>query len=251
MFQAIYRGIFKFYNHTSNDRRGPLFRRIPPQSTEVPKRLRQKSLQSAQAEGWNDLRSLTEFQWNLALRDAQHHWYQQMSGDLGFFLVWIVRCDIRFCLGYLDWYQVQCLDWYVVFVCVCVVVFCFHNMCVFWSILCVGILLVSCIRYFLSFSIFFGCYLDIDISFVNLGGGFKHFLFSPLPGEMIIFDEHVFELGWFNHQRPKTSLKHNPNSTCYICYPPPRQFVCAELTFHCHRNLRVPPQCYPPQKIGP
>ena len=28
-----------------------------------------------------------------------------------------------------------------------------------------------------------------------LGGGFKHFLFSPLPGEMIQFDEHIFQLG--------------------------------------------------------
>ena len=28
-----------------------------------------------------------------------------------------------------------------------------------------------------------------------LGGGFKHFLFSPLPGERIQFDEHIFEIG--------------------------------------------------------
>ena len=32
-----------------------------------------------------------------------------------------------------------------------------------------------------------------------LGGGFKYFLFSPLPGEMIQFDEY-FSDGWFNHQ---------------------------------------------------
>ena len=32
-----------------------------------------------------------------------------------------------------------------------------------------------------------------------LGGGFKYFLFSPLPGEMIQFDEHIFQMGWFNH----------------------------------------------------
>ena len=32
------------------------------------------------------------------------------------------------------------------------------------------------------------------------GGGFKDFLFSPLPGEMIQFDEHIFQMGWFNHQ---------------------------------------------------
>ena len=33
-----------------------------------------------------------------------------------------------------------------------------------------------------------------------LGGGFKHFLFSPLFGEDYQFDEHIFEMGWFNHQ---------------------------------------------------
>ena len=35
---------------------------------------------------------------------------------------------------------------------------------------------------------------------LELGGGFKYFLFSPLPGEMIQFDEHIFQMGWFNHQ---------------------------------------------------
>ena len=33
-----------------------------------------------------------------------------------------------------------------------------------------------------------------------LGGGLKHFLFSLLPGEMVQFDEHIFQMGWFNHQ---------------------------------------------------
>ena len=28
-----------------------------------------------------------------------------------------------------------------------------------------------------------------------LGGGFKYFLFLPLPGEMIQFDEHIFQTG--------------------------------------------------------
>ena len=28
-----------------------------------------------------------------------------------------------------------------------------------------------------------------------LGGGFKYFLFSPLLGEMIQFDEHIFQMG--------------------------------------------------------
>ena len=29
-----------------------------------------------------------------------------------------------------------------------------------------------------------------------LGGGFRYFLFSPLPGEMIQFDEHIFQMGY-------------------------------------------------------
>ena len=32
-----------------------------------------------------------------------------------------------------------------------------------------------------------------------LGGGFNFFLFSSLFGEMIRFDEHIFQMGW-NHQ---------------------------------------------------
>ena len=28
----------------------------------------------------------------------------------------------------------------------------------------------------------------------------KHVLFSPLSGEMIQFDEHIFQMGWFDHQ---------------------------------------------------
>ena len=33
-----------------------------------------------------------------------------------------------------------------------------------------------------------------------LGGGFKHFLLSPLFGEDSHYDEHIFQMGWFNHQ---------------------------------------------------
>ena len=38
------------------------------------------------------------------------------------------------------------------------------------------------------------------------GGGFKYFLFSPLLGEMIQFDDHIFRMGWFN-----TQLDHHNN----------------------------------------
>ena len=35
-----------------------------------------------------------------------------------------------------------------------------------------------------------------------LAGGFKYLLFSPLLvlGEIIQFDEHIFQMGWLNHQ---------------------------------------------------
>ena len=43
-----------------------------------------------------------------------------------------------------------------------------------------------------------------------LGGGFKHFLFSPLLAEDSHFDVHIFQMGWFNHQlvfiHPKGTL---------------------------------------------
>ena len=34
-----------------------------------------------------------------------------------------------------------------------------------------------------------------SLSKATLGGGFKHFLFKPLFGEMIQFDEHIFQMG--------------------------------------------------------
>ena len=40
-------------------------------------------------------------------------------------------------------------------------------------------------------------------SLQKLGGDFKHFLFSPLLGEDSHFDEHIFQVGWFNHQPEK------------------------------------------------
>ena len=33
-----------------------------------------------------------------------------------------------------------------------------------------------------------------------LGGGLKYLFFPSLFGEMIQFDEHIFQMGWFNHQ---------------------------------------------------
>ena len=34
----------------------------------------------------------------------------------------------------------------------------------------------------------------------HLGGGFKYFFFSPMWGEDVQFNEHIFQMGWFNHQ---------------------------------------------------
>ena len=36
--------------------------------------------------------------------------------------------------------------------------------------------------------------------YVGRGSSWWFQLFSPLAGEMIQFDEHIFQLGWFNHQ---------------------------------------------------
>ena len=41
----------------------------------------------------------------------------------------------------------------------------------------------------------------------KLGGGFKYFLFSPLLGEDSQFDEHIFQMGWFNHQPESLRLQ--------------------------------------------
>ena len=48
-----------------------------------------------------------------------------------------------------------------------------------------------------------------------LGGGNANiFLFSPLPGEMIHFDEHIFQMGCFNHQLV-TDIIFSKNSGLY------------------------------------
>jgi len=55
--------------------------------------------------------------------------------------------------------------------------------------------------------------------------------FHPLPGEMIQFEEHIFQMGWFNHQLekkrckrlPVTLVKGNPILGLPGCCPVPRQ----------------------------
>ena len=46
---------------------------------------------------------------------------------------------------------------------------------------------------------------------VILGGGLKYFSFSPLVGEDFQFDEHIFQMGWFNHQ-PELLFKTKPQT---------------------------------------
>ena len=40
---------------------------------------------------------------------------------------------------------------------------------------------------------------NLRVSLSVLGGGFKHFLFLPLHGDMIQFDKHIFQLGGNHH----------------------------------------------------
>ena len=44
-----------------------------------------------------------------------------------------------------------------------------------------------------------GCGLNESKKTTNLGGGNSIF-FTPNLGEIIQSDEHIFEMGWFNHQ---------------------------------------------------
>ena len=56
-----------------------------------------------------------------------------------------------------------------------------------------------------------------------LVGGFKDFLFSALPGEVIQFDEHIFQRGW-NHQLATVAAKDSIDRLKWIC-PPPGLFI--------------------------
>ena len=42
--------------------------------------------------------------------------------------------------------------------------------------------------------------LDEIVDNDKLGGGFKYFLLWTLLGEMILFDKHIFQMGWWSHQ---------------------------------------------------
>ena len=69
-----------------------------------------------------------------------------------------------------------------------------------------------------SFSEGFPCLLFfwwvvVDIFYIKLlCGGFKHFLFSPLPGEIIQFDYkyNIIQTGWFSRQLEKDIYREKP-----------------------------------------
>ena len=54
------------------------------------------------------------------------------------------------------------------------------------------------------------------LAYKKLGGGFKYFLCSPLLGEDFQFDEHIFQMGWFNHQ-PEQKLIPSPSFFSIWC----------------------------------
>ena len=72
-------------------------------------------------------------------------------------------------------------------------------------------------------TLFWGVDPIVEISMKVLGGGFKYFLiFIPKHGEMIQFDEHMFQMGWFNHQlvedSPSQKSMFHKNRTCMIIF---------------------------------
>ena len=60
------------------------------------------------------------------------------------------------------------------------------------------------------------------------GGGFKCVLFSSLPGEMIQFDDHIFQMGWFNHHLITTKKQRNFEG-CKIFHRRTEDFKVARL----------------------
>ena len=81
--------------------------------------------------------------------------------------------------------------------------------------------------------------LEVQDQTKNLRGGFKYFLFSPLLGEMIQFDEHIFQMGWFNHQLGTVfRMIHGKDSRSYQ----PGQFVWSTWT-SCKIYESMLPRC--------
>ena len=61
------------------------------------------------------------------------------------------------------------------------------------------------------------------------------FIFPPIPGPMIQFDEHIFQMGWFNHQLQKYGFNwKNRKKTVFDCDPKSPIF----------RNITYFTQCY-------
>ena len=58
----------------------------------------------------------------------------------------------------------------------------------------------------------------LNVWAIKVGGGFQNFDFHRIPGQMIQFDENIFQMGWFNHQLCKRVNNHDdrksPNWGC-------------------------------------
>ena len=52
------------------------------------------------------------------------------------------------------------------------------------------------------------------------GGGTDLMHFTPIPGEMIQFDEHIIHMGWFNHQLDlHIHLRYFPDVSLKLHFP--------------------------------
>ena len=106
---------------------------------------------------------------------------------------------------------------------------------------------LGCLGFLSSNSMFQG-YVG-DFLDPSLGGGFKYFLFSTLLGEMVEFDERIFQMGWFNHQlevflgdqktsnwglllstkKPKDLTPKSPGSLILLMEEIPHHLTCIKL----------------------
>ena len=64
----------------------------------------------------------------------------------------------------------------------------------------------------------------------SLGGGFKYFvIFTPIPGEMIQFDEHIFQM---HGLKP-------PTSSCFLSFPETKSVA---VSWHILGDRLIPKQ---------
>ena len=98
-------------------------------------------------------------------------------------------------------------------------------MCIYWQYrqryqslkyvhinhLCIQVHLLRAVNFLISCVFFQGFRKAAKSTHKILGGGFKYVLCSSQFGERIPFDEHMFQMGWFNHQLEWCA----PNGICF------------------------------------